>query len=116
MIIYSKKALRIQYEDNEIIKILDDYISHNDVEMFSYIQFCKFLFNYADEHNKLGKEKNISYLSVEMMPEDYRRVSRIIWEKIWNREIIIDFYKDPYNQNYVDDTRFIIIRKKQDGK
>lgn len=116
MIIYSKKALCIQYEDNEIIKILDDYISQNNVGRFSYIQFCNYLFNYADEHNKLGKEKNVTYLSVEMIPEDFRRVSRIIWEKIWNREIIIDFYKDPYNQNYVDDTRFIILRSKKDGE
>ena len=111
MIIYSKKALSIKYDDKEIRGILNDYVEKHKSDVFSYHQFCNYLFDYADAHNQLGKESNTTYLSAEMMPEDYSRVSKILWEKIWDREICIDFYHNPYSQNFIDDTRFVIINR-----
>ncbi len=109
MIVYSKKPLSIKYTDREINDILNQYVDNHKTGIFSYHQFCNYLFDYANEHNKLGKEDNTTYLSAEMMPEDYSRVSRILWEMVWAKKICIDFYNNPYSQTYLDDTRFIII-------
>ena len=59
------------------------------------------------KEGKLKKEANTEYSEIEMLPSDATKISRILWQKIWDKEIFIDFNKNPYSSNYPNDTVFI---------
>ena len=62
----------------------------------------------TSNNNKAEGAPNTKYSSSDISIADGIRVSRILWEKIWNKEIFIAFGDNPYRAQYKDDTRFFI--------
>ena len=60
-----------------------------------------------DDVNHPGqKVGNGVYVTPDISIADGIRISKILWEKIWNKEIIIAFGDNPYRGIGKDDVRF----------
>lgn len=95
----------VTYDDQEIKKLIDKYLSDIDGE-FSYLGVCHYIVNEAKRNNKVEGAPNTKYSSNEISISDGIRISKVLWEKIWNKEIFIAFGENKYRANYPGDTRF----------
>lgn len=103
---YGITPLAVSYTDVELKNKISNFIDLSDYEV-TYKQLCNYILNEAKKEGKLKKEANTEYSEIEMLPSDATKISRILWQKIWDKEIFIDFNKNPYSSNYPNDTVFI---------
>lgn len=102
--IYGKTALNMNYSDEELKDLINIYF--NEDGYYSYKSLCAYILNKAKENNKLDKEPNTEYSDIEISLFDADRITKILWNKIWNKEIYIDFYDNPYTSRYNNDFHF----------
>lgn len=107
MTITDPNPVPVTYSDQELKSLIDNYLSDIKGE-FSYKGVCHYVVNEAKRNNKAEGAPNTKYSSSDISIADGIRVSRILWEKIWNKEIFIAFGDNPYRAQYKDDTRFFI--------
>ena len=103
---YGITPLAVSYTDVELNNKISNFIDLSDNEV-TYKRLCHYILNEAKKEGKLKKEANTEYSEIEMLPSDATKISRILWQKIWDKEIFIDFNKNPYSSNYPNDTVFI---------
>ena len=103
---YGITPLAVSYTDVELKNKISNFIDLSDNEV-TYKRLCHYILNEAKKECKLKKEANTEYSEIEMLPSDATKISRILWQKIWDKEIFIDFNKNPYSSNYPKDTVFI---------
>ena len=113
---YSHEPLFLQYTDAEILSVIHDYMNSVEDNRFSYLQLCGYIMKTASNDNKLDQKPDTIYLNPSLSPYEYSRISRLIWQLVWNREICIDFYDNPYQGKKVGDTFFLICREGNDEK
>ena len=96
----------LTYTDEELLQLIDNYISESHGE-FSYKNLCYYIVAKAKEEGKVEGAPHTEYSRSEMSINAGYKVSRILWEKIWNKEIYIVFGENPYQAHYNDDLRFL---------
>lgn len=96
----------VTYTDEELNKMISDYIADIKTE-FTYNGICSYVVTKAVEEDKVEGAPHTKYTRNELSVKDGYRVSRILWEKIWAKEIFIIFGKNPYMAHLNDDTRFM---------
>lgn len=109
---YGERALSMTYSDEELNKKIGIFIQDRIKEghkSFSYKALCYVLFREAQEEKCLLMDNGAVYNNPVMADADATRISLLLWQRIWNREIFIDFHENKYATNYHDDTRFGII-------
>lgn len=95
----------VTYDDQELLTIIDMYLSEMNGE-FSYKGVCHYVVNEAKRNNKVEGAPHTKYSSSDISIADGIRISKILWEKILNKEIIVAFGDNPYRGVGKDDTRF----------
>lgn len=105
MTITDSNSVPVTYTDQELKNLIDKYLSDMEGE-FSYKDMCHYVVNEAKRNNKVEGAPNTKYSSSDISIADGIRVSKILWEKIWNKEIFVAFGENPYRARYRDDTRF----------
>ena len=111
-IVYGEHQLAMNYSNEELNLIIDQYIKKEKSEgrdVFSYKSLCYYIFSRASSEKRLKVETGHVYNNPVMMDADATLVSKLLWQRIWNRNIIIDFHENKYASNYFDDTRFCIL-------
>lgn len=111
IVYYGEHPLLMTYSDEELNGKIDLYIS--DIKKsghlkFSYKNLCYTLFRYAMSEHCLKAEPNASYNNPVMADSDATRISRLLWNRIWNHNIFIDFHENKYTAHH-DDTWFCIL-------
>ena len=109
---YGELPLPILYTDSELDLIIDSFINlkkKKKFKYFSYKELCNYLFNEAKINNHLKIESDVVYNSPVLAEEDATRISYLIWHRIWNKEIFIDFFENKYTTHLNDDIRFCIV-------
>lgn len=109
---YGEHPLQMIYTDEELSVKIGEFIADKTKDgsrYFSYKGLCNVLFRLAQMENKLKIEKDATYNNPVLDYDDATRISRLLWNRIWNREIFIDFYENKYAANYHDDTYFGIL-------
>ena len=109
---YGEHPLQMIYTDEELSAKIGEFIADkikDGSKHFSYKGLCNFLFRWANIDNKLKIEKDATYNQPVLHYNDATRISRLLWDRIWNKEIFIDFYENKYAANYYNDTYFGII-------
>lgn len=104
-IIFGSTRLSLSYIDEELYEMVSSYIDGTKDE-FTYIGVCNFIRERAKKENKFQKEDDTEYSDIELLPSDASRISKALWQKIWNKEIFIDLNKDIYRGHYARDTIF----------
>ena len=109
MYTFDSNPVPVTYDDQELLSLIDKYLSEIKGE-FSYKSLSRYVVNQAKQKDKVEGAPHTRYSSSEISITDGIRISKILWEKIWNKEIIIAFGDNPYRGISKDDTRFCIIK------
>lgn len=91
---YGEVHLNMKYTDDELAQLIEEYF--NSGYCWSYKSLCKYVFNEAIKENKLNKEENTEYSTPEMSSIDASRITKLLWKKIWEKEIYIEFSYNDY--------------------
>lgn len=104
---FTYESLSFNYTDTELKDVIDEILKQYDENSFSFVSLCDSLMYKAKNENKLNCKPNTVYLSNNLDNKEYERISFVLWKKIWNHELCIDFHIEPTkNKEY----RFIIIK------
>jgi hypothetical protein len=109
---YTNEPLTLDYDDEKILAVIRNYIMATTTKRFSFVQLSNYILHLYIEEKKTGNDVSVFYLKPELRPSDYGRISEALWQLIWNKEICMDFYVNPYQGQRVNDQAFIIIGKK----
>jgi len=102
----NRNPVPITYTDAELNDIIAKYISESRIE-FYFNDLCYSILYKAKQEKKVKDAEHVAYLSSDLSYIDLIRVSRILWEYIWKKELFIAF-GDSKNQSYIPgNTRFI---------
>ena len=82
-----------------IEEMIDKYIDKCK-ECFSFQEICKNIKHIAEEKGYFEKEENTEYSQVELTREDIHIINRIVWKKIGEKILIIDFDKSGAKDFY----------------
>lgn len=100
----------LDYTDEELRMVVEEYIDAQRSE-FSFKKMCLSILHRAMDEGKTVDSRNTQYESNELKASDGNRISRILWDMIFERRIIIAFGDNPYQSNYANDTRFLKTEK-----
>jgi hypothetical protein len=108
---YGEFPLPMSYDDSELDSMIEEFISEKKKTegCFSYRDICLYLFRTAFNAGKLKKEEDTIYNNPTMTDYDAERVSKLLWCRIWDKKIFINFNEDQYGAHYPNDVRFSII-------
>ena len=111
--VYGSHPFSLAYEDAEIKQYIKNYILYRKKSgqmYFTYFTLCKLILDQAKREDKIkGMEPNTYYESPDLSQTEYTRISRILWEFIWDREIFVDFSNNSYIAHFSNDTVLGII-------
>ena len=97
----------LDYTDEELRTVVEEYIAAQKLE-FSFRRLCHSVLRRAMDEGKTVDSRHTQYESTELKSSDGDRISRILWNMIYERRIIIAFGENPYLSTYCNnDTRFI---------
>lgn len=97
----------VDYSDEELKTIVEDFIVAQRSE-FSYKGICRHILQKAMNEGRTVDSRNTQYESNELKASDGIRVSSILWDLIFEREIIMAFGDNPYQSlPSGTDTRFV---------
>lgn len=77
--------------------IIEKYIEGLDTH-FSFKNVCAHVVHVATKSDYFKKESNTIYSSIELANKDIYQINSIIWDKVLNKELMIDFNNGEANQ------------------
>ncbi|WP_329904171.1 hypothetical protein [Porphyromonas pogonae] len=96
--------------NSDIIEaIIDTYVDKCN-EDFSFKDVCNYIKFIAEEKGYFEKEKNTEYSQIELQRKDIYKINIILWKKIWDKILIVDFDKSRHRP-YPNEFYFIKIGK-----
>lgn len=104
---FTYESLSFNYTDTELKDVIDEILKQYDEDSISFISLCDSLMYKAKNENKLNCKPNTVYLSNNLDNKEYERISLVLWKKIWNHELCLNFHvENTMNRDY----RFIKIK------
>lgn len=106
--VYGDVRFDVSYSDDELNVFIIEYIQSRTKEgYFTYLKLCRSLIETAVKENRLvGAKSNTYYQSPQLKPNQYTRISRLLWRLILQEKIFIDFYNNEYVAHFPNDTTF----------
>ena len=89
---YDANPVQLLYNDEELrdrINMIMDSSDHTTG--ITFVNLCYQVMQMAFQENKVKKVEDTIVTSEELAPEEQVRVSRILWELIWNHKIFLLF-------------------------
>lgn len=89
---YDSNPVKLNF-DNETIKerVLQLVEGRESTHGITFFNLCYQLRQMAISENLLDKPETTTYTNDELTPEDQIRVSRVLWELIWDKKIYVLF-------------------------
>ncbi len=106
--IYGTSKLALKYRDDKLNELIGEYINKN--QEFSFSQLCNYVLSEADKHNMLDKEPNTSYSQILLTHHDVVRICKILWERIWSKEVMI-LFNTPQDYIHRNEETYFIVSK-----
>lgn len=103
--IYGPSKLALKFSKEELNELLDKFILLN--KRFSFSQLCNYILSEADQRDMLKKEPDTSYSQILLTDGDTITICKLVWERIWKKELIQLFNTplDMYHNS--NDTYFV---------
>ena len=100
--------LRLLYSDEDLNSLISEFIA--DTNEFTFSQLCSHILYIAEQKGKLEKAPYTTYSHISLTPGDNLRITRMIWERIWSKEIFMLFssLEDKYHRS---DETYLIVNK-----
>jgi hypothetical protein len=77
--------------------IIEEYIESLNTH-FSFKDLCSHVKRVAIKRDYFKKESSTKYSSIELLDNDIKLINSVIWDKIINKELMIDFNKGEAGQ------------------
>lgn len=90
--------LPLKLEDEELKNLIDSFIGEFE-SVFSYDQLCNAIKYFALQNNYFKIEPHTEYHNIEITDGDNCRISKYLWQLIWSRKLIINFYASNSMKN-----------------
>lgn len=91
---YTYDKLKFIYTEKELESVINEILNDYDENTFSFKSLCDSVINKAHDNGKIEKKPNTVYLSSELDDKEYDRISILLWRKIWNHELCLNFQTD----------------------
>ena len=90
---YDSNPVRLDYNDEELQERISMVMDSRDhTTGITFVNLCYQLVQIGFQEHRVKKaDENMILISEELSPEDQVRVSRILWELIWNHKIFLLF-------------------------
>jgi hypothetical protein len=101
MLIYTfgTSRLPMKYSDSELSEVIQRIFKTVSTSI-PFSQLCSQIIDVALKENKLAVDGNVQYAKIEVTQEDGCRISRVLWDLIWNRKIYIDFHSSQGSNGF----------------
>lgn len=108
---YSSNPMQLPIQDDELKDIIAEFVANVTRSSFTYLQLCDYIIEKCSAELSDRGQRQVIYLNKKLYPSDYSRISKVLWEFIWDRMICVDFFDNPYQPKRKEDTVFLICRK-----
>ena len=89
---YDANPVRLLYNNEELRERINMVMDSRDhTTGITFVNLCYQLIQVAFQENKVKKPEGVIVTSEELAPEEQVRVSRILWELIWDHKIFLLF-------------------------
>ena len=89
---YDSNPVRLLYNNEELRdRILMIIEGRDKTTGITFVNLCYQIIQMAFQENKVRKPDDTIITSEELAPEEQVRVSRILWELIWNHKVFLLF-------------------------
>ena len=89
---YDANPVRLLYNNEELRERINMIMDSRDhTTGITFVNLCYQLIQVAFQENKVKKPEGVIVTSEELAPEEQVRVSRILWELIWDHKIFLLF-------------------------
>ncbi len=89
---YDANPVHLLYNDEELKDRINMVMDSRDhTTGITFVNLCYQLMQMAFQENKVKKADDTIVTSEELAPEEQVRVSRILWELIWNHKVFLLF-------------------------
>ena len=89
---YDANPVRLLYNNEELRERINMVMDSRDhTTGITFVNLCYQLIQVAFQENKVKKPEDTIITSEELAPEEQVRVSRILWELIWDHKIFLLF-------------------------
>lgn len=93
---YDANPVHVLYDNESLKHIVQVIIERNDsTSGTTFVNLCYQIRQQAIRDRALADLENTVYTSDELAPEDQVRVSRVLWELIWEHKIHLLFGRSP---------------------
>ena len=90
------KPVHILYDNNKLRDVIMMIISgRNDPTGITFVNLCYQILQLAEQEQMVEGSGQVTHTSSEIVPEDQVRVSRVLWELIWDKKIFLLFGRSP---------------------
>ena len=93
---YDSNPIHILYDNETLKHLVEVVIAKNDATSgTTFLNLCNQVRQQAIRDRALVDLENTVYTSEELAPEDQVRVSRVLWELIWEHKVFLLFGRSP---------------------
>lgn len=101
--------MSLGYSDDELFDRINDFLSMCS-NSFTFFDLCDYILLQAQNENMIKIDSKSWKRTVILSEEDMMRITKYLWEMIWNRNLIIDFGRQIKYNTY--DIFFTVNTKK----
>jgi hypothetical protein len=106
-------TLDLNCDKAEITSIVKEAMSHLG-NRFSFSNLIMDFTSIANEKGLFDKKANVEYQGgIKLSNKDVETINVIVWELIWNRELVIALYANPNGGVSIGNFEFIKVRYEQ---
>lgn len=106
---YDPNPVPVTYTDDELREKIREYTT--SVSEFTFKSLCNYIVHEAKAEKKCENAETTQYKSSEINPAAGTKISKLLWELIWKKRLIIDFMYNQYVSTYPNDTRFLVVQE-----
>ena len=93
---YDSNPIHTLYDNESLKHLIEVVIEKNDTTSgITFLSLCNQIRQQAIRDRALADLANTVYSSEELAPEEQVRVSRLLWELIWEHKVFLLFGRSP---------------------
>ena len=93
---YDANPVHVLYDNETLKHLIEVIIGKNDTTSgTTFLNLCHQIRQQSIRDRALADLENTVYTSEELAPEDQVRVSRLLWELIWEHKVFLLFGRSP---------------------
>ena len=107
---YGRSPLRLTYNGQQLQRVVEDFLK-GVKSTFKYSELYNHVLERALHEEAFVREPYTRYTEIVLTEDDEHRLSMVLWQKIWERTLMIEFRN--VTPHRVQDTVFGVVKGHQ---